>query len=65
MTKVIEITVSPKGETRLETKGFTGRACQLASIFLELTLGKKQADRFTAEFYAPESTPVTLQEQQQ
>ena len=29
MTKIIEITVSPKGETKLETRGFAGVACQL------------------------------------
>jgi len=65
LTKVIEITVSPTGETRLETKGFTGRACQLASIFLELTLGKKQSDRFTAEFYTQEVNQTPLQERHQ
>jgi hypothetical protein len=62
LTKVIEITVSPSGETRLETKGFTGRSCQLASIFLELTLGKKQSDRMTGEFYVQETNQARLQE---
>jgi hypothetical protein len=62
LSKIIEITVSPSGETRLETKGFTGRACQLASIFLELTLGKRQSDQMTSEFYVQETNQARLKE---
>ena len=28
MKKIIEITVGPTGETKVETKGFTGSDCQ-------------------------------------
>ena len=49
--KTIEIIVSPQGETRLETKGFSGVACQDASRFIESALGEKSSDRPTAERY--------------
>ncbi len=49
--KIIEITVSPQGETCLETKGFAGASCQDASRFIENVLGRKTARRQTAEFH--------------
>jgi len=49
--KTIEIIVSPKGETRLETKGFAGASCQDASRFVENALGQKLSDQPTAERY--------------
>ena len=39
MTQVIEITIAPNGQTKLETKGFTGASCRGASQFLEEALG--------------------------
>ena len=51
MTKIIEVIVSPTGETRVETKGFSGSSCQQASQFLEQALGAKVTERLTAEFY--------------
>ena len=51
MTKLIEIIVSPTGETKLETKGFSGEACRDASKFLEAALGAKTHEQQTAEFY--------------
>ncbi len=50
--KRIEITVSPTGETQLETKGFSGASCQQASRFLEQALGTVASEQRTAEFYA-------------
>ena len=47
----IEIIVSPQGETRLETKGFTGASCQNASRFIENALGQKLSDLPTAARY--------------
>ena len=49
--RTIEIIVSPQGETRLETKGFAGVACQDASRFIVGVLGEKLWDRPTAERY--------------
>jgi len=49
--KTIEITVSAKGETKVETKGFTGNDCQAATRSLELALGARQSESLKSEFY--------------
>jgi hypothetical protein len=54
--KVIEVVVSPKGETTVQTKGFAGPECRQASRWLETALGEAVVDRVTAEFYAPRAT---------
>ena len=54
-TKTIEISVSPKGETRVQTRGFAGASCKTASKFIEDALGNRQAEQLTAEFYAVET----------
>ena len=53
--KTIEITVSPRGETKVETKGFTGGACREASRFVEQALGTRSAETLTAEFHQGQS----------
>ena len=50
MNKIIEIIVSPTGETRLETKGFSGEECREASKFVEQALGATAGEQMTAEF---------------
>ena len=64
MEKFIELTISPKGETTLVTKGFAGAACQEASRFLEAALGEAVTERKTAEFYAPAAAEQTQHVQQ-
>lgn len=54
MTRVIEITVDPKGASRVETKGFAGVECREASRFLELALGRRGAETLTPEFHLGE-----------
>ncbi len=49
--KIIEIVISPTGQTRLETKGFEGATCADASRFVEQALGQRTAEQRTAEFY--------------
>ncbi len=49
--KIIEVTVVPDGQTRVETKGFTGSECQNASEFIEKALGKRTGEQLTAEFH--------------
>jgi hypothetical protein len=49
--KTIEITIDSKGETTVQTKGFTGASCRDASRFLEQALGEKQGEKLTQEFY--------------
>jgi hypothetical protein len=52
MNRIIEVTVSPKGETSIQTKGYTGADCLQASKFLEQALGVAAKDVKTGEFYA-------------
>jgi hypothetical protein len=49
--KTIEITVDPKGQTKVETKGFSGPECREASRFVEQALGRATAESLTAEFH--------------
>ena len=51
MARVIEVIVSPQGETTVQTKGYAGADCLKASKFLEQALGVVCNDRKTAEFY--------------
>ena len=53
--KIIEIIVSPQGETKIETKGFAGADCKQASEFLEKALGQRQAEQLTAEYHSDAS----------
>jgi hypothetical protein len=49
--RVIEVTVSPTGETQIQTKGYSGGACLKASQFLQDALGVVESDRRTAEYH--------------
>jgi len=51
MTQVIEIVIGPDGQTKLETKGFAGASCRVASQFLEEALGRRVGEELTAEFH--------------
>ena len=51
--RTIEIIVSPKGETSVQTKGFAGSSCREASKFIEQALGQRTSERLTAEFHQP------------
>ncbi len=54
MSRVIEVTVSPQGETTVQTKGYAGAGCREASRFLELALGATASDSTTPEFFQTE-----------
>jgi hypothetical protein len=56
MSRVIEVVVSPKGETTVQTKGYAGGDCLQASKFLEQALGIATADQRTGEFYQTAQT---------
>ena len=62
--KIIEVIVSPTGETKIETKGFVGAECQQASEFLEKALGQRQSEQLTAEYHTQQSVDVSQQQQQ-
>jgi hypothetical protein len=52
MARLIEVLVSPAGETRMQTRGYAGTACLAASAWLEQALGDVTAEQKTPEFYA-------------
>jgi hypothetical protein len=62
MARIIDVVVSPTGETTIQTKGYAGADCLQASRFLEQALGVAANDRKTAEFF--EVAPVQQQIQQ-
>ena len=64
MKKIIRVIVSPRGETRVETKGFAGGECREASRFLEQALGQPVGEQLTAEFYQVEATEQRIQQSQ-
>jgi len=51
MSRVIEVTVSSKGEVTVQTKGYNGTECIQASKFIEQALGITRSDHKTAEYY--------------
>ena len=59
MPRIIEVTVSPRGETTVQTKGYTGGDCLQASKFLEQALGVTASD---IENYALPSDALTDQD---
>ena len=62
MPRIIEVLVSPQGETSVQTRGYAGAECLLASRFLEQALGAVVAEQKTAEFYQAQN--VSQQAQQ-
>lgn len=62
MTRIIEVIVSPKGETSIQTKGFAGTECVNASKFLEQALGIVAAERRTAEYHQSTQTEQHVQQ---
>jgi hypothetical protein len=60
--KTIEITITPTGQTSVETKGFSGAECRQASEFIEKALGQRTGEQLTGEFYAQQSQPQRLKE---
>ncbi len=62
MPRVIEVTVSPQGETTIQTKGYSGTDCLKATKFLEQALGVTIGDRKTTEYH--QTVPVQQQVQQ-
>jgi hypothetical protein len=61
LNKVIEITITPKGETTVTTKGFVGASCKDASKFVEQALGQRTSETLTAEFHQASTEQVRQQ----
>jgi hypothetical protein len=62
MARIIEVVVSPTGETTVQTKGYAGADCLQASRFLEQALGVCATDNKTAEFYHAAQTQQQVHE---
>ena len=63
MNRVIEVIVSPTGETSVQTKGYSGTDCLQVSKFLEQALGTRLSDTKTAEFYQAATNEQHVQQQ--
>ena len=62
--KTIEIVVGPKGETTVQTKGFTGPGCRDASKFVEQALGQRTAEQLTPEFHQGQQAGQDIRQSQ-
>jgi Protein of unknown function (DUF2997) len=62
--KTIKITVDPKGNSKVETQGFTGGECREASRFVEQALGTRSSETLTAEFYQGQQADQELRQSQ-
>ena len=60
--RLIEVTVSPQGDATVQTKGYAGADCLLASKFLEQALGVTTADHKTAEYYQTQTAQQQVQQ---
>ena len=49
--QTVEITITAKGETSMQTRGFAGSSCRDASRFIEQALGQRLEEQLTAEFH--------------
>ena len=49
--QTIEITVTPDGQSTVQTRGFVGPGCREASRFVENALGQRTSEQLTAEFH--------------
>ena len=62
MARIIEVTVSPTGETTVQTKGYAGGDCLQASKFLEQVLGVATSDRKSSEYFNTHNTQQIVQQ---
>jgi hypothetical protein len=60
--KIIEMTVDSRGQSKVETSGFTGSECREASKFIEHALGKAIGEKLTAEFYQYQTVDQQLKQ---
>ena len=62
--KRIEIIISPKGQSRIETYGYVGSACRAATRWLERALGIQQTESCKPEFYQQQVNEAKQEENQ-
>ena len=61
--RIIEVVISPQGETTVQTKGFVGAECLQASKWIEQALGITTGDNKTTEFYQAATTEQEVHQQ--
>jgi hypothetical protein len=61
--KTIEIIIDSKGQSTVQTKGFTGATCRDASKSLEQALGLRTSEQLSAEFHQNVQTPTETRNQ--
>ena len=61
MARIIEMVVSPTGETTVQTKGYSGSECLQASSWLEKALGITTTDQKTGEYYNTQPTQQEIE----
>jgi hypothetical protein len=59
---IIEITVDSKGQTTVETRGFTGGECREATKFIEQSLGHRTGEKLTFEFHLGQGVDQRLKQ---
>jgi hypothetical protein len=64
MKKIIRVIVGPRGETKIETTGFSGGECREASRFIEQALGQPVGEQLTPEFYGAQSADQQIKQSQ-
>lgn len=51
MPRIIQVLVSPDGQSTIQTRGYQGTDCLQASKFLEQALGAVRAEQKTGEYF--------------
>ena len=51
----LEITIAPDGTIEVHVSGFPGKQCLKVKEMLEEVVGPLQSQRFTSEYYEPET----------
>ena len=51
MKPQIEIIIGPDGTPKVETLGFQGSGCRMASLFIEKALGSRISEQLKPAFY--------------
>lgn len=62
--KRIEVTISPKGETKIEAFGYVGDSCRAATKQLESSLGTCSSKSLKPEFYQSTESKIEQKEEQ-
>ena len=63
-SKTIEIIVAPNGQSKVETKGFTGSECREASRFIEQAIGQQTNEILKSEFHQTATAQQQIQKNQ-